>query len=147
MVGSRTGARSRRPVRGLSVVLTATCLAGCDAITGGRSAPEEARVRLESVEVTEARTVTSTLFAIQGAEVELLTADSQTMALPFEDVFELGSTQRFYVLARADSAGMPSLRMRVWIDGKAWYDEARVFGVDSLQALEFIYRYSEAGPG
>jgi len=146
MDGNRIAARSRRSWRGLGVVLTATCLAGCDAITGGRSAPEEARVRLESVEVSQARAVTSTVFTIQGAEVELLTADSQTVALPFEDVFELGSTQRFYVLARADSAGMPSLRMRVWIDGKAWYDEARVFGVDSIQSLEFIYRYSEPGP-
>lgn len=127
----------------MGALLAAASLGGCDAITGGRSAPEEARVRIESVDVTQASTVTSTLFSIQGSEVELLTADSQTVALPFEGTFGLGDAHRFYVLARPDSAGTPSLRMRVWIDGKSWYDEARTFGVDSVDALEFIYRYSE----
>lgn len=99
-------------------------------------------MRIESAESAEARMVTSTLFAVQGAGVELLTADSQTVILPFDRVFDLETTHRFYVLARPDSIGAPSLHMRVWIDGKPWYDEVRVFGADSLEGLEFIYRYS-----
>jgi len=117
--------------------------AGCDAITGSRTAPEEATVHIESLDVGQATIVTSDLFSIQGGDVSLLEADTQAVVLPFEGRFRLGEAQRFFVSTRPGEGNTPSLRMRVWIDGKSWYDETRAFAGDSVPAMQFIYRFTQ----
>lgn len=107
----------------------------------GDGVPETAFVEVSSEDETAVTLVTSTDFVVTANTVGLITADTQAVSLPFDREFPLNGQDRFYVSVRpADGDG--TLRMQVMIDDRDWYDEARQFGVDTVTAMQFVYRFN-----
>jgi len=111
-------------------------LASCD-----DPAPQSARVTLSSDDVNSVELVTSVDFIVNGGGLQVVRADTQSVAVPFDASFPLGGADRFYV-AGGPANGEGTLRMEVRIDDTSWYDRQRLFGTDSVSAMEFVYRFN-----
>lgn len=126
----------------------------CDALTGPGE-PEEVRVTIESSDTRTIALVTSMQFVMvrdpdcPGCErqVQLVSADTSISALPFDRTYRFNSRQQFFVEASPPPGDTANLSMRVTIDGRVWYDDARRLlpsGEGGKQeTLQFVYNFRQ----
>jgi hypothetical protein len=100
-------------------------------------------VRVEAAEAGEATVTTSTAFVVAAGGVELADADTQQVTLPFDMEFALADSRRFFVSVGPPEGELAELRLRVWLDGRSWFDGARELGGD-VPSMDFVYRYRDA---
>ncbi len=76
--------------------------------------------------------------------VQLLTADTTIITLPFEQRYDIKVPQRFFTRAfRLDEPGV-ALRMQGWVDGENRFDRGlSAAPTDTL--LQFLYFFSGSG--
>ncbi len=138
------------------MLLAGAVVAGCD-FFGDRS-PEEVRLSLEGAPQEEVMLITSSNFLAQiqpilddlgfvirdTTLVRLLTADTTIIRLPFDQIYDISTPQRFFT--RAFRLGEPgvALRMQGWVDGKSRFDRSLSEApTDTL--LQFLYFFSGSG--
>ena len=121
-------------------------LGACDSLTGSDERAE-ARVEVRALGgASEVSLITSTDFDVGGGQVFLAEADTQVVAVPLDDVFALDGDQRFMVSVGPSMEGdTATLRMEVWIDGQAWFNDSRTLGVDGTTYMTFVYRLRQPG--
>lgn len=136
--------------------------AGCETLTGVNR-PDNLRVEVESEEAGEITLVTSDFFVVlSGAaqstdcqsRIQFITADTQTVALPFRATFPFTAREQYYVQATPTARDRPTtLSMRISIDGRVWYDDSRIVNPpaadseDEGDSLCFVYQFNELGVG
>lgn len=129
--------RIRRTGFGLAGWLCAAVLGACT-----EEEPEQALIRLDSPDRTQAVLVTSTDFTVQGGTTTLIQADTVTVSLPFEQVYPLGSPARFYSYASFGDSLPATLALTIFIDERQWFADSRRLNDPEPAGLEFTYRWS-----
>lgn len=160
-----TSMHARRPARLGRLALLGVALAGVVALAGCKSLgldgqPDEMQVDVDAVGASEIVVVTSTDFSfIQDPNCEagqqcdqslvVLSADTVTEAIPFHRTYSFTSSRKYLVEVFPTGGVQATLSMRVRIDGKDWYDDARELapaGADREQET-LLFTYSFAKPG
>ena len=133
------------------MLAAAVLLAGCG-ILGGGGAPEEVRLLLEGAVGEEVLLVTSSNFLAQRdvilgefgfplrdtTLVVLLTADTTLIRLPFEQRYDIRTSQRFFTRAFRLTSPNVELRMQGWVDGESRFNRSlSAAPTDTL--LQFLY--------
>ena len=141
----------------IGLMLAATMLAGCG-ILGGDGGPDEVRLSLEGAVGEEVLLVTSTNFLAQPdvildelgfplrdtTLVLVFTADTTVIRLPFEQRYNIRTTQRFFTRAFRLTSPDVELHMQGWVDGESRFNRSlSVAPNDTL--LQFLYFYIGAG--
>ncbi len=141
----------------IGLMLAATMLTGCG-ILGGDGGPEEVRLSLEGAVGEEVLLVTSSNFLAQidvildefgfplrdTTLVLLLTADTTVIRLPFEQRYDIRTSQRFFTRAFRLTAPDVVLRMQGWVDGESRFNRSlSAAPTDTL--LQFLYFYIGSG--
>ena len=135
------------------MLLAGVLLAACDLF--GDQGPEEVRLLLEGSDQEQVLLITTSNFLAQRQPilddfgfvlrdttlVQLLTADTMVVRLPFEQRYDISGPQRFFTRAfRLDEPGVP-LRMRGWIDDEGRFDRSlSAAPTDTL--LQFLYFFT-----
>ena len=132
------------------MLLAGAVVAGCDLF--GDPNPEEVRLSLDGAPQEEVLLITSNNFLAQRQPifddlgfvirdttlVQLLTADTTVIRLPFDRSYDIKTPQRFFT--RAFRLGEPgvALRMQGWVDGESRFDRSlSPAPTDTL--LQFLY--------
>ena len=143
----------------ISLMLAATMLAGCG-ILGGGGGPEEVRLSLEGAAGEEVLLVISTNFLAQTdvilddlgfplrdtTLVLLLTADTTLIRLPFEQRYDIRTSQRFFTRAFRLTAPDVELRMQGWVDGESRFNRSLSASPNDT-LLQFLYFFTGSGRG
>ena len=138
------------------MLLAGALLAGCDLF--GDQGPEEVRISLEGAPQEQVLLITSSNFLAQRQPilddfgfvlrdttlVQLFSADTTVITLPFEQRYDIKTPQRFFSRAfRLDEPGV-ELRMRGWVDGESRFDRSlSAAPTDTL--LQFLYFFIGSG--
>jgi len=143
----------------LGGVLALLGLVGCKSL-GLDGQPDELQVDVEAIGAAEIAVVTSTDFTFiqdpncaDGQQCEqsllVLSADTVTEAVPFRKTYSFTSSRRYLVEVYPSGGVQATLSMRVRIDGKDWYNDARELrpaGNDGEQeTLLFTYAFAQGG--
>ena len=141
----------------IGLMLAATMLAGCG-ILGGDGGPDEVRLSLEGAAGEEVLLVTSTNFLAQPdvildelgfplrdtTLVLVFTADTTVIRLPFEQRYNIRTTQRFFTRAFRLTAPDVELRMQGWVDGESRFNRS-LSAAPNDTLLQFLYFYIGSG--
>lgn len=133
-------------------------LAACDNL-GLSGEPEELRVEIEATGTNQLTLVTSTNWILiqdpgcnpdeqQCAEVlRILEADTTGISSPFAQTFRFTSSNKYFVEVYPSTKVTATLKMRVRIDGREWYNESRQLLPDGnrgqQETLQFVYQWQE----
>ena len=109
-------------------------IAGCNLTN--TDPPTSAYYKLQSDKPVQL--VTSTEFFVSGADVSLVTADTQTVSAK-EATIQLPDQPRFFIRAIATST-TTAVKLKVDVGEKNWYDNSRT--ISPPEKLEFIYGYT-----
>lgn len=150
-----------RAVTRVGGVLALVGLAGCKSL-GLDGQPDDLVVDIEAIGVSEVSLVTSTSFTFlsdanceEGQQCDqsllVLAADTVTQAVPFHHTYAFTSSRKYLVEVFPTNGETATLSMRVQIDGREWFNEARELqptGEDGAQeTLLFTYAFSIPGSG
>lgn len=154
--------RSRLGAPPCLALLATLPLAACDWLVGPGE-PEEVTVAITSDDVNSARLLTSQHFLLIDdpecagepdcqQRVHIQTADTATVALPFERSYPLNERLQFHSSIHPAEEVVATLTVTVKIDGRDWYDDSRELGVwaqaGERETLTFTYQYLVSGlPG
>jgi len=141
----------------IGLMLAATMLAGCG-ILGGKGGPEEVRLLLEGAAGEEVLLVTSTNFIAQPDVIRdelgfplrdttlvlVFTADTMIIRLPFEQRYNIRTTQRFFTRAFRLTSPDVELHMQGWVDGESRFNRS-LSAAPNDTLLQFLYFYIGAG--
>jgi hypothetical protein len=146
---------SFRPSLSLVAVLG---LAACTNLGIG-GAPDELTIDLESVGTSRVTLVTSTQWfyerdpacdpTVPGGCPEVLRvlgADSTTVDTPHRQTYRFGSDHKYLVEAFPAGGVTATVQMKIEIDGKEWFYEARELkpdGATGQETLQFVYQWQE----
>lgn len=138
------------------MLIAGAVVTGCDLF--GDQGPEEVRLSLEGAPQEEVLLITSSNFIAQREPifdefgfvlrdttlVQLLSADTTVIRLPFDQRYDIKIPQRFFTRAfRLDEPGV-ELRMQGWVDGESRFDRSlSAAPTDTL--LQFLYFFSGSG--
>ncbi len=143
---------------GLALAISALAVGGCDALTLSRE-PEVAHLELSSTDVPSITLVTSQWYIeVESADCEtpgdpncprdtqLVLADTTTVNLPFRRSYPFTSRLQFYAEAYTSPAVDATVRMKVDLDDREWYNDARrLLAMDSegeQEKIRFQYQYT-----
>ncbi len=135
----------------IGLMLVPLLVAGCG-ILGGDGAPEEVRLLLEGAVGEEVLLVTSSNFLAQidvildelgfplrdTTLVVLLTADTTVIRLPFEQRYDIRTSQRFFTRAFRLTSPDVELRMQGWVDGESRFNRSLSASPNDT-LLQFLY--------
>ena len=132
----------------------AIVIGGCGLL--GKSGPEEARLQVEGEAGQQLRLITSTFFltnriqditdngaVIDSLAILLFDADTSIITLPFNNLYDISSDQRFYVRLNRFMPEDDGLEVRVWVDDDLKFESQPV---DQRDSVQFIYNFRGA-PG
>lgn len=139
------------------VLMLSACLLGACGLFGSEG-PEEAELKLSGVAGKQVRLIVSNNFLSSREPVidedtgfvlrdtvivELLTAETTMVALPFERVYDIRDNQQFYALIKRQEPGGDGLVAVLRVDGKIRSDQ-RPSASDSLVTI--IYNFGNRFP-
>ncbi len=141
----------------IGLMLAATMLAGCG-ILGGEGGPDEVRLSLEGAVGEEVLLVTSTNFLAQPdvildelgfplrdtTLVLVFTADTTVIRLPFEQRYNIRTTQRFFTRAFRLTSPDVELHMQGWVDGESRFNRS-LSAAPNDTLLQFLYFFIGSG--
>jgi hypothetical protein len=148
---------SRRTGTTLLSAFAIAALTGCNSLGLGGE-PEELSLQVEATGATQVHLVTSTQWvyqqdpACEAGEgqtcpevIRVFAADTSTVAVPLNRTLRFTSDNKYLVEVYPTGGASATLRMRIEIDGKEWYNDQRqltpVNGVP--QTLQFVYQWRE----
>jgi hypothetical protein len=124
---------------GLVLLLT---VGGCGILETDTGRPDRARLILDEASTTSLEVSTSLNFVVtEGNTINFEDLTVDTVAVPFDQTYEIGQYARFYVLVTNVEDETISFHMKVTIDGKSWYNEQKT--LESGKTAQFVYRYRE----
>jgi hypothetical protein len=140
----------------LPLVLAVLGVGACDNLGIG-GAPDELTVDVESIAgSSQILLVTSTKWIYEPdptcdpsqpggcpQTVKVLTADTATVSSPYRTTFRFDSDYRYLVEASPADGAAATLKMKVEIDGKEWFNEARDLDPSGEGSLQFLYQWRE----
>ena len=144
----------------LSFFLILCCVfvySGCDLLRPDR--PDSARIQLEGGDGVEVQLVTSTAFVSQVIEildpdtgfavsdslnVVVINADTSTIVLPFERVYDISENEQFYAYILRSEPEQDGLRSRIWIDDDLRMDERPT---PDANPVIFVYDFRNLSDG
>lgn len=147
--------------RGALLLPAMVFFAGCDWLTGPGD-PEEVTVTIDSEQVSSAQLITSLDFVLIEEEscvgqegcplvTYIITADTATVALPFERTYPLNERLQFHSRIYPTEEVVATIALSVKIDGRDWYDDFRELQVwdenGEREALVFSYQFQELTTG
>jgi hypothetical protein len=125
----------------LGIALGFLALSGCDSLTSS-GGPEKARLVLDGSDPSPVEVTTSLNFLVsESQELSFQDLTVDTVAIPFQQTYDIEDFKRFYVLATNIQDQDQQFRMRVTIDGESWYNETKV--LEPGETAQFVYRYTE----
>jgi len=144
---------SLQVVVGIGLILTA----GCDWLRPG-GPPDEAQVEISSADVTQLTVVVSQHFErfqepVCAGDPEcptierVVSADTLVVSSPYSNVFDF--TDRYQIIVETFPVDdvQAVVQMNVDIDGKEWYDVARLLDPTTEDGqrdrLRFVYQYND----
>lgn len=148
---------SRRAWRGAVRITAAVlpCLAACETITGVNE-PDELRLRIQSDDVVEVTLITSAHFEMVedpacpetcDRRAQLTESDTSTVSLPFDRTYPFTSRLQYFVESYPPAGVTATVHMRIDIDGREWYNDARALNRDgaggAAPSLMFVYNFRE----
>ena len=105
------------------------------------SKPEWARVLLTADVPLTLEVLTSQRFLVTEASVQLMDSTTETVTLPFDKTYTLGSPARIYVRVTNTSQDTVAFNFRVYMEDRSWLNDDDV--VAPGDKVEFVYRYDE----
>jgi hypothetical protein len=127
-------------VAGVAGVVLLLGTVACSSVTDLRR-PKTARVILSGPPSTTLQLTTTANFLVTEGSVQLIGPSTDTVTVPFDQVYPLGSPARFYVQATNLASQAVTITMKVFIDERTWYNEQKSLAPD--ESVELIYRYDE----
>ncbi len=108
--------------------------------------PDDARLFLEGETGTPVRVITSVSFVAgitdqRTTRVEILSADTAVVDLPFQRTYTIRDHQRFFVEAARLDADLQDFHMQVMIDDEDFFDDAGPL-VDG-EPYRFVYLFNQ----
>jgi hypothetical protein len=126
---------------GGALVLLLT-VGGCGILETESGRPDRARLTLDDASTTSLEVQTSLNFLVtEGNTINFEDLNVDTVAVPFDQTYDIGQYARFYVLVTNVEDGTVSFRMKVSIDGENWYNEQKT--LEPEETANFVYRYRE----
>jgi hypothetical protein len=141
-------------------VLGILALSACDNL-GISGEPNTLAVYLDATGATQVALVTSTDWILapdpdcdpNGGQcpetVNVLTADTVTVALPSEKTFYFTNDFRYWVEAFPTGGVTATVHMRIEIDGDEWYNQSGTLKPDGdggeQETLSFVYQWQKPG--
>ncbi len=142
--------RNRKDAPGLLILLVwlgLTAVAGCGLL--GSDPPNTARLRIEGTNGAQSRLIVSSDFLSQRQTVfddsglilgdtilvRLFEADTFTVSLPFERIYDISENHQIYVHILRMTAEDDNLWARLWIDGKLRSERRPDVGQDSITII------------
>lgn len=118
-------------------------LSGCSLSTD-LSNPEWARIILSADSNFSLELLMSQKFLVTEASVQLMESTTDTISVPFDKTYMLGSPARLYVQLTNVGQGSVSFHVKVVMEEKTWMDEDRALAPG--EKMEFVYRYDMPTP-
>jgi hypothetical protein len=113
-------------------------LVGCSTSTGR---PDTARLRVTGEDGRLIELVTSTEFLLTDGTLTFIESDTSMVTSPYDETYRLGEPARFHVTGYNVEPDTSAFRVRVWIDDKEWFDDAKVLAEG--ETFEFTYTFTE----
>jgi hypothetical protein len=118
-------------------------LSGCGLGTDV-SAPEWAKVVLTASSPISLEVLTSQKFLVSEGSVQLMESSTETVSLPFQKTYTLGSPARIFIRVTNATQQTVSFRFKVLMEDRVWMDEDETLAPG--EKAEFVYRYDEPTP-
>lgn len=123
----------------------AVTISSCNILSDGD--PQTARVVIEGAEGHPIRLVTTTDFDVisseggDARELFVFSADTTSVASPFDHQYSMDARTRFYLIVSSDSTSVAPVTVKVFLDGDLRYTRSTRFEGEELEFL-FVARSS-----